>query len=820
MEGLLEGDPGPLASRRVHCSINPNDAVTHSRYCHIAAALLFLFAICSHPASSDEPTASAESAPAESSLEFSRDVLPILADNCFACHGFDALSRQGGLRLDTAEGSVGETDSGEPAIVPGDADSSELIRRITTDGGEQMPPEDSEKKLTDAQRDVLRRWIDSGANYSKHWSFEVPELASPPVIENVSHPIDRFIHAKLKREGIAPSPSASDVTLIRRVSLDLTGLPPTPSEVDTFLQAAAEDREDAYAALVDRLLQSPHYGERWGRWWLDQARYADSNGYSIDAPREIWTFRDWVVQSLNDNMPFDQFTIEQLAGDLLPDATQSQKVATGFHRNTQINQEGGIDPEQFRIDSVFDRVATTGTVWLGLTIGCAQCHDHKFDPISQKEFYRLFAFFNNQDEPTLKVYSKSVDAGELVAELKAAEQELDEYVAAHDKEFQAWESALTSDEKSKLSRGLKKILETATEKRTAAQKRELFAVEVGKTDDVYQSLSQRAKNLDRDVNGVATTLVLQERKTPRKTNILIKGDFTRPADEVDPGTPSVLHPMQRSDDEPVDRLALARWIVSNENPLTARVIVNRVWQVYFGRGLVETENDFGSLGTPPTHPELLDTLAIRFREHGWSLKDLHRLIVTSHTYRQSSAYRDDLRVTDPHNYLLARQQRIRLDAELVRDVSLAASGLLSRKQGGPPVFPPIPTGVMNTGQVSRQWKVSEGEDRYRRGLYTFIYRATPPPSLNVFDAPDGFSTCTRRSRSNTPLQALTLLNDASFFEFAKALEVTIQDDGLKAAFRRCTSREPEPHELAVLRKLDPQSAARVLLNLDETITRE
>ncbi len=754
-------------------------------------------------------------------IQFDRDVLPILSENCFACHGFDAEARQGGLRLDTEDGSVGESDSGLAAIVRGNADESELMRRIMlTDDGEQMPPPESEKKLSDAQREILRRWINDGGVYSKHWSFTAPSRPTTPDVEGVTHPVDRFIQTRLRKAGIEPSPRASDVTIIRRVSLDLIGLPPTSEEVSDFLQATAVDPDAAYSALVERLLQSPHYGERWARWWLDQARYADSNGYSIDGPREIWHFRDWVIDALNTDMPFDQFTIEQLAGDLLPAATQSQKVATGFHRNTQINQEGGIDREQFRIDSVFDRVATTGTVWLGLTIGCAQCHDHKFDPISQAEYYQLFAFFNNQEEPTMKVYAPSVDAGELIAELKTAEAEVDDYIAGRSQDYDAWEASLTDEEKSKLAAGLRQSLDIEPGQRKTVQRRELFAIEVGKTDSEYQARLQRMQKLDGQVNGVATTMVMQELATPRQTTILIKGDFTRPADVVEPGTPAVLPPLDVATDEPVDRLALARWITSEDNPLTARVIVNRVWQVYFGRGLVETENDFGTLGTLPSHPELLDSMALDFREQGWSLKELHRQIVTSQTYLQSSAARDDLVTLDPHNYLLARQQRIRLDAELVRDVSLAASGLLSRKFGGPPVFPPIPAGAMNTGQVSRGWDVSQGEDRFRRGLYTFVYRATPPPSLNVFDAPDGFSTCTRRSRSNTPLQALTLLNDSSFFEFAEALEIMIQDDGLKAAFLRCTSREPTSDELAVLRRLDPQSAARVLLNLDETMTRE
>lgn len=673
------------------------------------------------------------------SQEFQRDVLPILSEHCFACHGPDEQARQSGLRLDSPEGALAIADSGDAPITPFQADASPLIQRIESpDADLRMPPPDSDKVLTVHQQQLLRQWVEAGADYQLHWSFVPPRAVEPPLVEGAEHPIDRFVQARLAQEGLSPAPLASATTVLRRVSLDLIGLPPTLAEIDAFEAAAAEDPEGAYLATVQRLLSSPHYGERWGRWWLDQARYADSNGYSIDAPRQIWKYRDWVVDALNRDMPFDQFTIEQLAGDLLPESTDpqqsvSQKIATGFHRNTPLNQEGGIDVEQFRIDSVFDRVATTGTVWLGLTIGCAQCHDHKFDPITQKEYYQFFAFFNNQDEPVLEVNDQ--------------------------------------------------------------------------------------------VASETTTLVLRERTQPRTTTVFVKGDFTRPADVVTPQTPAILHPLLSSADAPNEnttpnRLDLAGWIVSKDNPLTARVIVNRVWQVYFGRGLVATENDFGTLGTLPSHPELLDWLAVELQSHAWSLKELHRLIVTSHTYRQSSQQRDELQAVDPSNYLLGRQVRLRLEAELIRDVALSAAGLLSTQLGGPPVFPPIPAGVMDVGQVKREWKTSQGSDRFRRGMYTFLYRATPPPELAVFDAPDGLSTCTRRLRSNTPLQALTLLNDEGFFEFATALQTIIDRDGMETAFRRCTGRRPSPGELRVLDGLDSLSAARVLLNLDETLTRE
>ncbi len=747
-----------------------------------------------------------------SKIEFNRDVRPILSENCFACHGFDPKHRKAELRLDTFEGASANRD-GSRGVVPGDLSKSDAWKRIISeDKDEVMPPPKSHKQpLTARQREVLKTWIEQGAKYERHWSFEPPK--QPGGIQG--HPIDHFIQERLAEENLKPAPIADATTLIRRVSLDLIGLPPTPAEVDAFV---SDKSDNAYAKLVGRLLASKHYGERWGRWWLDQARYADSNGYSVDAPRQIWKFRDWVISALNQDMPFDQFTIEQLAGDLLPKASESQIIATGFHRNTQINQEGGIDKEQFRIDSVFDRVATTSTVWLGLSIGCAQCHDHKFDPIEQKEYYRFFAFLNSQDEPTMKVFDPNVDIAGMTTEFKELGSKLQTMVKERYVEVTDWEKEISAEFRKKLTAAVKNAIGKPVAKRSLADNIALFAVIVNPSDPL-RVLSDRHKDLNALLNEGTTTMVMKELSKPRKTTVFIKGDFTRPADEVTPGTPKVLHAFQQPKTQPT-RLDLAKWIVSPQNPLTARVIVNRIWQQYFGRGIVETENDFGMQGTAPSHPELLDWLALQFMEKKWSLKELHRLIVTSHTYRQSSSNRPELIEKDPNNYLLARQTRLRLDAEVVRDVALTASGLLSPKLGGPPVYPPIPDGVMGVGQVKRVWTVSKGEDKYRRGLYTFIYRASPPPSLTVFDAPEGFSSCTRRIRSNTPLQALTLMNDSSFFEFATALKKIIEQDGLDVAFKRCTARTPKADELTILKKLDPLNAARTLLNLDETVTRE
>ncbi|MGB7328855.1 MAG: PSD1 and planctomycete cytochrome C domain-containing protein [Rubripirellula sp.] len=756
-------------------------------------------------------------------LNFSRDISPILSENCYSCHGFDEAAREADLRLDTFAGATGEV-GGTVAIVPGSLDDSELIARITSDDKDTlMPPPGSGRQLSAQQIESLRTWITQGANYTKHWSFVPPVQKSPPKIAGVSHPIDQFVQDRLKTEKIKPADRAASHTIIRRLSLDLIGLPPTADEVDQFVHAAESDFDSAYNGLVDRLLSSRHYGERWGRWWLDQARYADSNGYSIDGPRQIWKYRDWVVDALNDDMPFDQFTIEQLAGDLLPGATQSQQVATGFHRNTQINQEGGIDREQFRVDSVFDRVATTGTVWLGLSVGCAQCHDHKFDPISQVEYYRMFAFFNDQDEPSMKVYGPEIDVARLTKRFEQAKSELAEFLDQDRlaNETKAWEESFGDDARKKLDKTVRKALEKKATDRNFDDKRTLMKAAGDSISEVarsqFKKLDETYSKLDTKLNRTETTMVMKERAQPRKTSLLIKGDFTRPDKEVSPGTLSALHPLRTKTDR-ASRMDLAQWITSPNNPLTARVIVNRIWLQYFGSGLVETENDFGLQGSSPSHPDLLDWLATQFVDRGWSLKEMHRLIVTSHAYQQSSI--NQYPETDPGNYFLARQKRLRLDAEIVRDVALTASGLLEPQLGGPPVYPPIPEGVMGQGQVRRGWSTSKGVDRYRRGLYTFKFRATPPPSLNVFDAPDGLSTCTRRNRSNTPLQALTLMNDPAFFEFAIELEQLIKRDGLIAAFRRCTSRTPSEEELTVLIKMDTLNAARALLNLDETITRE
>lgn len=793
-------------------------------------------------------------------VDYLRHVKPLLTKHCVLCHG--PVKPRGGLRLDTASAALKGGKEG-PAVVPGKADESPLVAAVLGEGpGERMPL--NRPPLSRGEIDALRAWIGQGARApaeeepgagvpAPHWSFVAPGSPIVPDVEKADwprNPIDRFILERLEREGIGPSGEADRPTLLRRVSLDLTGLPPSPAEVHAFL---GDVRPDAYERVVDRLLASPRFGERWGRLWLDQARYADSNGFNIDAPRSIWKYRDWVIAALNRDAPFDQFVIDQIAGDLRPGATIDQRIATGFHRNTQINQEGGIDVEQFRIESIVDRVNTTGTVFLGLTVGCAQCHDHKYDPISQREYYRLFAFFNNVDEPDLEIAS----AEELAARDRVRTQidELHQAIAAKypdlDERERRWETTVDLVFKQAQNPVARVAFDAPRSQRTKEQKRALVELMLA-NDRSYRSEFEALSRLQAREPRFITSMVVRERQgDPRVTHIHLGGDFTRKGDVVTPGGPAVLPPVaDPSPGTPADRMDLARWLVDRRNPLTARVAINRIWQADFGRGLVETDNDFGAQGTPPSHPELLDWLARELMDGGWSQKHIHRLIVTSATYRQSSRVRLDGRAIDPDNRLLWRQSRLRLDAELIRDAALACSGLLAEHIGGPSVFPPQPDGVMTLGQMKREWQPSRGPDRFRRALYTYFWRATPYPFLTTFDAPGGIQSCTRRLRSNTPLQALTLLNDPAMIEISHSLadrilrewpEPMSDRERLAHTFVLCLGRPPAEAELASLHRLldqeraeQPQSAsrgengqlrawnavARVLLNVDEFVTRE
>ena len=803
---------------------------------------------------------------AEAKLDFNRDIRPILSDKCFQCHGPDEKTLEGDVRLDERASAVSAK-----AIVPGSPELSEALARVLSDDPDEvMPPPKTKKIVSPAEADILRRWIAEGAEYEGHWAFEPIATTEPP---DGKHPVDHFIRAELGRKGIQPSPEADPATLIRRLSLDLTGLLPDPDRVDSFLTEHQKNPDHAVAKLADELLASPHYGERWGRHWLDQARYADSNGYSIDGDRTQWPYRDWVIRAINEDLPFDRFTIEQLAGDLLPNATKAQLVASGFHRNTLINQEGGTDPEQFRNEEVVDRINTTGAVWLGLTLGCAQCHTHKYDPITHREYFELFAFFNHGTDINSTGATLEVAEGELFltdpepAKVKAIEEaktSLAKITAATAKRQVAWENSelgkAASDAK---ETPLLLALRAKPDKRTNEQKK-LLTAEFAKVDreklaaEKNLAEARRALGLGDAVN----TMVMRDLPQPRETFIHLRGSFLdhdRKTGPLRPGVPAALPPLpgDAAKKERPDRLDLAEWLVRPDHPLVPRVTVNRVWMRYFGKGLVTTENDFGTQGTYPTHPELLDWLAHDFVANGWSMKRLHKLIVTSATYRQSSHARPDLAEIDPLNQLLARQNRLRFEAEIVRDAALSASGLLHPKVGGPGVKPPQPEGVYAFTQNKKGWTAATGPDRYRRGLYIQFYRSAPYPLLTTFDSPDFQSVCTARVRSNTPLQSLALANDEALFELAQGLGARLLKDvpaddekRLERAFFLCYARPPSDaernavasfresqlasfvkdpvaaEEVAPKGSKDPAEAAswtavaRALMNTDEFITRE
>jgi len=694
-------------------------------------------------------------------VDYNREVRPILARNCFACHGQDEAKRAKGLRLDRRESAVKPLKSGETAIVPGDPESSELIQKVTDDDETlRMPPRKAGNRLTSTEVEVLERWINQGADYAQHWALIPPQDLPLPAVKHKASPrngIDFWVLTRLEKEGLGPSPEADRSTLLRRVSLDLRGLPPTPREVELFIQDTATD---AFEKAVDGFLADPAYGERWARMWLDQARYADSAGYGSDPLRPaIWRYRDWVIEAFNRNLSFDQFTLEQIAGDLLPNPSLEDKIATAFHRNTMTNTEGGTDDEEFRVAAIKDRVDTTMQVWMGLTMGCAKCHSHKYDPLTHEEYYQFYAFFNQTADNDQPAESPVVAAPN--SRILEQRRRIDDKIAA-----------------------LRQALETRTQRPI---RDEIAALEKSKPP---------IPNLP--------VMVELPPDRHRVTHVLKKGNFLDPGDVVGPGVPRSLHPFPAG--EPKTRLGLARWLVDPMNPLTARVAVNRYWAQIFATGLVETEEDFGTQGDSPSHPELLDWLAIQYRESGWNTKWLLRLIVTSATYRQSSKVRPELLEKDPRNRLLASAPRVRLEAEMVRDQALACSGLLSRKIGGPSVFPPQPEGLWQAAfNGQRTWSTSRGEDRFRRGLYTFWRRTVPYPSMAVFDAPSREICAIRRIRTNTPLQSLVTLNDPVYVEAAQALARRIvRDGGLSVASRvrhglqLCLCRLPRPDQVEAL----------------------
>ena len=990
-------------------------------------------------------------------VRFEDDVRPILKENCYRCHG-EERSRSG-LRLDLEERAREGGYSGEPAIVPGDSAASELARRIRSEDEDFRMPPPERPRLSPEDVELLVRWIDEGASFEgaasgasvggegepKHWAYAAPTRpALPAAGPREDHPIDAFVRARLAEEGLEPSPEADRATLIRRIALDLTGLPPTPEEIDAFL---ADGTDGAYERCVDRFLSSPHFGERWGRHWLDLARYSDSDGGGYDVERSMWPYRDWVIRALNEDKPFDEFTIEQLAGDLLPEATRAQRIATGFHRNTMIQQEGGADDEEYRVEAVKDRVQTTGAVWLGANLLCAQCHDHKYDPISQRDYYRMYAIFNQTRDggrsthPWLELPTEE-EAAELErvdAELAELEREIESRSESVARDQPRWEAEflahaggwtvlrpseleatrgpdllLQSDDsvlvqgelrpRSRYTVTAHTPLEGITALRLEALKDErvefggpgrghegnfvLSAVRVtplaaavskeaavpiasatadfsapewpieaavdgvdstgwgveGRTETSHEAVfafeqplppdpgggttlrivlehgagmqltlgrfrlaatttspapSPRAYSFDlaevlripldertddqlADVRahylGVSpglgklrerradlaaqrprpvTTLVMSAVDEPRESFVHVRGDFLKKGAPVEPGVPAIL-PQLPDEDTPADRLDLARWLVARGNPLTARVVVNRWWQRLFGRGLVATQNDFGTQGSLPTHPELLDWLAVELMESGWRTKRMLRLIVTSKTYRQASAASPEQLEHDPDNVLLARQSRLRLEGEAIRDSALAASGALDRRIGGPSVHPPLPE-FISVRTFEGKWPTSRGPDRFRRGIYTWHWRTSPYPFLTLFDGPNGTTTCTRRTSANNALQALAMANDPMLFELAQHLALRIVREGgedaserIASAFRWCLGRPVTASELSTLEAFyleqlesfasDPEGSraaapadlpgdlspseaaawtavARVLFNLDEFITR-
>jgi len=772
------------------------------------------------PAGASQPGGSAEAA-----IAFNRDIRPLLADRCFQCHGPSEKDREAGLRLDRRESAVSEADSGEKAIVPGHAGQSELIvRLLASDQDERMPPQDSGKKpLTAGEVDLFRRWINQGAKYQRHWSFAPLVRPEIPAVHNATYsdqPIDRFILARLERRKIAPSPEADRVTLIRRLTLDLTGLPPTQQEVRAFLN---DPREAAYEALVDRLLASEHYGERMAMFWLDLVRYADTVGFHGDQTTTYWPYRDYVIDAFNANLPFDQFTREQLAGDLLPHATERQKIAATYNRLGMMTAEGGAQAKEYLTIYAADRVRNVSGTWLGATMGCARCHDHKFDPFTMRDFYSMVAFFADVKEQGVYGYSnvngiwgemkwlptpeQREKLEELSKQITALKKKLDtstpELVAAQ----KAWEAKLRdpSAAGSELPPELLKIVRQTPSERTAAQAARLakhFRQHAPLLKPVRDRLKQREAEQQRLKNSIAK-MPITVAGTPRVIRLLPRGNWMDDSGPImQPAVPAFLAKLDMGDRRP-SRLDLANWLTAADNPLTARTLVNRLWKLFFGEGICRSMDDVGAQGEWPSHPELIDWLAVELVHSGWDVRHVIRSIVLTRTYRQSSQPRPELAKIDPENRLLARQARFRLDAELVRDGALSVSGLLVPAVGGPSVKPYQPAGYYaQLNFPTRTYQADVGEKQYRRGLYTHWQRTFLHPMLKAFDAPSRETCTASRPRSNTPLQALTLLNDPTFVEAARALAERILREGgsddaarIDWAFRQTVAHRP-PAEIA------------------------
>jgi mono/diheme cytochrome c family protein len=811
---------------------------------------------------------------ASGKVDFGREILPILSDNCFHCHGPDPNKRKAKLRLDD-EQNVKKI---RGAVVAGKSAESELYRRLTTaDPKEVMPPPASTRKLTVAQIALVKRWIDEGATWGEHWALRPLVQPTPPrpvgFAADVLNPIDAFVLARLEKEGLHPAPAADLTRLIRRASLDLTGLPPRPDEVDAFVRAAEKDQQSVYKVLVERLLASPAFGERMAWDWLDAARYADSNGYQGDGDRTMWPWRDWVVSAFNQNLPYDQFTVWQLAGDLLAGATPEQKLATAFCRNHMINGEGGRIAEENRVDYVMDMTETMGTVWLGLTLNCCRCHDHKYDRLTRRDYYGLFAFFNQtpvdggggnpQTPPVLELVGPEQKA--RLAELARGAKSVADEVERLESKLLPRPEGKSADESAKaatLPEAIKTILKVSAGKRGPNQLGQLEKQWDKAAPDYVAGLQKLRAAVESRENfnrAMPRVMVMEDLAKPRPTFMLDKGLYNKPGEPVSAAVPAALPPLAPG--TAPNRLALARWLVDPANPLTARVTVNRFWQQFFGTGLVKTTEDLGVQGEEPSHPELLDWLAADFVASGWDVKHLCRLIVTSATYRQAAQTTTELRERDPHNRLLARGPRYRLPSWMLRDQALAASGLLVDRHGGPPVKPYQPTGVWEDATFgNKQYRQDKGEALYRRSLYTFWRRIVGPTMF--FDSPSRQVCTVKQSRTNTPLHALATLNDVTYVEAARALaERTLLAEAQPAqriehAFRLVLARKPSAEETQVLLtavtrlqtdfRRDPEAARKLvrigdsrrnealdpvehaayaalcsaILNLDEALTRE
>jgi len=806
-------------------------------------------------------------------LDFNRDIQPLLSENCYHCHGPDKANRKAGLRLDAEKEAKTEVD-GLIAIKPGHSSESEIIKRIFSDDPDEvMPTPKSNRRLTTEQKEMLKRWVDEGAKWGAHWAFKKPQYPAVPEVQKPGflavNPIDSFVLKKLSDEGISPSPEAPKTTLLRRVTLDLTGLPPTTEEIAAYLR---DESPQAYERVVDRLLNSPRYGERMAWDWLDAARYADSNGFQGDPDRTMWPWRDWVVKAFNENMPYDQFTVWQLAGDLLSEATTEQKLASGFNRNHMMNGEGGRIPEEARVENVMDRVDTTTTLWLGLTVACAKCHDHKFDPVSQREYYALYDFFNQTSEDGKIRGGKAapvvdMSTPEEAVRLKAAQDKVLEVA----KEVDAFElqkfpreagKPLAESEASKLPGNLSATLaKVEPAKRGVDALLEAIGYFKGK-DESYEKVLNKLLAVVRESvsasNNITKVMVMDTLSERRESFILAKGAYDKPTDKVTAGTPAILPKLDAATPNRVD---LARWLVARDNPLTARVTVNRFWQSLFGTGLVKTTEDFGVQGEKPSHPELLDWLSLRFMDSGWDVKALYKLMVMSATYRQSSKVTPEMYERDPENRLLARGSRYRLPSWIMRDQALAAAGLLESRPGGAAVKPYQPEGIWEEATFGKiSYKQDHGEALYRRSLYIFWRRIVGP---TMFFDNSARQTCSVRTlRTNTPLQALTTLNDTTYVEAARALAervmlAEVEDPArLNTAFQLALARDPAASEKDILlQRLEylktqfgddlpeaakllkvgesprkeslnvPEHAAwtalcQLILNLDEAITRE